>query len=325
MRIFSRTSTVLNIAAVLQRIGNLGYLGLLSLVSEELAGFAHCGWFLLAFVVAWALRYWVRLATAQSREATEHSRKAEQQFLRNYGICEILAMFNPFLQCQAFQQLAGSKRSGADVFDVNALSQQMKYRLPFKERWRVYNGGVTKETSHSWDIITQRFAYDFIVQDAEGRSYSGEGRRLQDYYCFDREVFAPADGIVCEIRDGALDFPYPGKGWINVLTRDIRGNFVLIKHGPSEYSLLAHLKKGSVLPRVGDRIRAGELVGRCGNSGMSTEPHLHFHVQDGPSFYSSAGLPIRFVNYVEIRDGQRLERESGFLERGSDCEPGLAG
>ena len=61
------------------------------------------------------------------------------------------------------------------------------------------------------------------------------------------------------------------------------GNHVVLDLGSGEYALLAHLRRGSVRVRPGQRVRRGETLGRCGNSGNSSEPHLHFHVQDRPS------------------------------------------
>jgi murein DD-endopeptidase MepM/ murein hydrolase activator NlpD len=78
--------------------------------------------------------------------------------------------------------------------------------------------------------------------------------------------------------------------------RDIRGNYVLIQHNKGEYSLLAHLKPDSIEVSVNQRVTSGEKIAQCGNSGNSSEPHLHFHIQAGIDFYSSLGLPIEFNN-----------------------------
>lgn len=80
--------------------------------------------------------------------------------------------------------------------------------------------------------------------------------------------------------------------------KHIAGNYIVIKHGESEYSTLAHLKCGSIKVSVGERVKKGQTLALCGNSGSSTEPHLHFQLQTGPSFYTSAGLPVRFDNIM---------------------------
>ena len=85
------------------------------------------------------------------------------------------------------------------------------------------------------------------------------------------------------------------------------GNHVVLDLGHGEYALLAHMQRGSVRVRVGDRVRTGDVLGLTGNSGNSSEPHLHFHVQDRPGLFGGArGLPVSFVDYRA--DGRRVAR-----------------
>ncbi len=76
----------------------------------------------------------------------------------------------------------------------------------------------------------------------------------------------------------------------------IAGNYVMIDHGKSEYSLYAHLQPGSVRVHIGDNVKAGEVIGKLGSSGNSTWPHLHFHVCDKPDPLMCAGIPVNFSN-----------------------------
>jgi murein DD-endopeptidase MepM/ murein hydrolase activator NlpD len=81
--------------------------------------------------------------------------------------------------------------------------------------------------------------------------------------------------------------------------RNAAGNHVVLDLGGREYALLAHLQKGSVPVRVGDTVKRGDTLGLCGNSGNSTEPHLHFHLQDRPKLFGDAiGLPVTFFDYI---------------------------
>jgi len=80
----------------------------------------------------------------------------------------------------------------------------------------------------------------------------------------------------------------------------------VIDHGNGEYSLLAHFRNGTVVPKVGDKVKRGMIVGRCGNSGNSSEPHLHYHLQNGPHFGAAEGLPAQFSDYVA--DGKKTAR-----------------
>lgn len=107
---------------------------------------------------------------------------------------------------------------------------------------------------------------------------------------------APADGEVVEVRDEYPDSEILGNGQVNCAARDIRGNYILIRHADKEYGLLAHLKHGSVRVKPGDIVRRGEHIADCGNSGYTSEPHLHSHVQDGRSFFTSMGVPIQFAD-----------------------------
>lgn len=177
--------------------------------------------------------------------------------------------------------------------EVGASS--ISYSLPFTGAWTVLNGGVDEKTSHSWDVYTQRYAYDFVVIGDDGLTYAGDPSDVRSYLCYGLPILAPADGEVVFARDADPDTPPmldsddPG-----CAGEDIRGNFVLIRHASGEYSCLAHLAPGSVTVKAGQRVARGQEVGRCGCSGNSSEPHLHFHVQAGESFYTSPGMPARF-------------------------------
>jgi hypothetical protein len=167
--------------------------------------------------------------------------------------------------------------------------------------WTVINGGYDRSSSHSWSVLGQRYAYDFVKTDDEGRTHAGDGTTREDYYCWDKPVVAPADGVVVAASDGHRDAPST-TGWLDLRQRDIRGNYVVIEHVGGEHSLLAHLREGSITVRAGDHVTSGQQVGRCGHSGNSTEPHLHFHVQDGASFYRGMGLLVAFTS-VGVGEG----------------------
>jgi len=167
------------------------------------------------------------------------------------------------------------------------------YILPFDGKWTVFNGGVDKALSHSWGIISQRYAYDFIILDDEGKSHAGDNKSLQSYYCYGKEVISPADGIVVKVSRRHKDSRVNGsKAYCD--TWDIRGNYITIKHAESEYSLIAHLAPDSIIVDVGDNVKQGDIIAKCGNTGNTSEPHVHFQLQTKKSFFLSAGLPIAF-------------------------------
>jgi len=238
--------------------------------------------------------------------------------LFNYQISNLLFLFNPLLLTQSFLQIAGTiseKIFGRPVLEAERYKQKMNYILPVTGEWRVFNGGVTKETSHSWGIPSQRFAYDLVKYGQNGRSFDGDGRKLEDYFCFDAPILAPADGVVVKTRDGIRDAPHVGTFWMDWLTRSIAGNSVLIKHANGEYCLLAHLKRGSVQVKSGQTVKQGEEIGRCGHSGNSTEPHLHFQFQNGKSFYFSSGLPIKFTSFSRKNGEQKNFIEQDYISK----------
>jgi hypothetical protein len=173
-------------------------------------------------------------------------------------------------------------------------------RLPFTGPWFVFWGGRTLKDNYHTIAVDQRFAYD-IVMTREGSSHVKEGKTNDEYFCFGQEVLAPAAGTVVSVEN-AIDDNVPGV--MNPTTP--LGNHVIIDHGNGEFSFLAHFKKGTVAVKAGDVVKASDLVGRAGNSGNSSEPHLHFHLQDTGVFKAGRGLPAPFNDY--IADGKPVTR-----------------
>lgn len=172
--------------------------------------------------------------------------------------------------------------------------------LPFDGEWHVARGGRKAEQNLHVAQPQQRFAYDLnIVRD--GSSHRGTGESLADHYCWDQPIRAPARGEVVAVVDGK-----PDQAIGNLEQDDLPGNHVIVDLGNGEYALLAHVRAGSVRVRVGDKVEQGAELGRCGNSGNSSEPHLHFHLQDGPRLGEGAGLPAPFSDYVA--DGKPAAR-----------------
>ncbi|WP_126662667.1 M23 family metallopeptidase [Haloterrigena salifodinae] len=209
-----------------------------------------------------------------------------------------LGFLNPFVLAQDAMQWLGSAvafaRHRGSLPDAEGYDQRVSYRLPFDSAWTVVNGSYDHDYSHSWFPATQRYAYDFVITDAEGRTApEASGADVEGYYCYDEPILAPAAGVVVDVLDDDLE-PSRGGGVAHPLKRDIRGNYVVLQHAADEYSCLAHLVPGSVTVAPGDRVQRGEEIGRCGHSGNSSEPHLHFQLQDHPNFVVAAGLPIAF-------------------------------
>lgn len=188
--------------------------------------------------------------------------------------------------------------------------------LPFRGVWTAINASPGGGNGH-FQNANQRFAIDFLMRRGSGRrkrSNKGAGRVNQDYYAFGQPILAPADGKVVQVVDGVPDNT-PGQ--VDVYFR--LGNMVVIELGRGEYAYLCHLQLGSTAVRVGERVRRGQVIARCGNSGNSTEPHLHFQLADGPQITRAASLPAHFrrchrngkpVAEVLPGDGDELSQEA---------------
>lgn len=164
-------------------------------------------------------------------------------------------------------------------------------RLPSDEPMLVAWGGDRLENNqHAW-VPDQRWAYDFVVSP-----YFTGSSRLEDYGCYGVTVVAPAAGVVTTAHDGEPD-RIPGTS-----PTSLRGNYVVIQlEDTGAYLLIAHLKPGSVSVNVGQRVEKGQPISQCGNSGQSSEPHIHIHHQrQNPEIYPgnftsfAEGLPLYF-------------------------------
>lgn len=188
-------------------------------------------------------------------------------------------------------------------------------RLPFDGEWTVFWGGRTVEENYHAAYRDQRFAYDIVVSE-DGSRHTGDGSSNADYHCFGRPILAPGPGTVAHVRDGIPD-NIPGEMNPEVPP----GNHVVLDHGNGEFSFLAHLQMGTVRVERGTRVAGGDTLGLCGNSGNSSEPHLHYHLQDTPDFGQGQGLPAQFLGYVA--DGDDVAR--GEPVQGQRIRPGGEG
>jgi murein DD-endopeptidase MepM/ murein hydrolase activator NlpD len=173
-------------------------------------------------------------------------------------------------------------------------------RLPFDGEWYVFWGGREVEQNYHAAARDQRFAYDFVGTQ-NGVSHRGDGTANEDYYCWGRRVLSPAEAEVIAVERLLPDNP-PGV----MDPENPAGNHVMLDFGDSEYALLAHLMADTIEVEVGDTLSPGQLIGRCGNSGNTSEPHLHFHLQDEPGLGEGDGLPARFSHY--LADGEYVAR-----------------
>ncbi|HTW86040.1 MAG TPA: M23 family metallopeptidase [Candidatus Sulfotelmatobacter sp.] len=173
-------------------------------------------------------------------------------------------------------------RAGIRAWRAEARATPLLLRSPFVDRWRVAAGGPLPGRNHHLLAGDQRFAYDFV--HVGGR-------------CLGEPILAPCAGTVVAAVDELPDLPpsmnpnRPG-----IAGREL-GNHVGIQTGGTTV-FLCHLQRGSLTVAAGDHVAAGTQIGRCGNSGRTTRPHLHLHAQDRPVYALrvARGVPVAFID-----------------------------
>jgi hypothetical protein len=205
-----------------------------------------------------------------------------------------------------------SRRRSTEAFDLDLrpAPPPVVLRIPFDGYWLVTQGHSCR-TNHRVGGFGSDYAWDFVHFGSAGRivkeSYE-TSRRNEESYSFGFSVLAPADGTVVravsDVPDNQGLKDYPRRALLEELERPewIFGNFLVIDAGNGAFVLLAHLQQGSVSLKPGDRVRAGDPIARCGNSGSTVWPHLHVQVMDRPDPTDTGvhGLPAGFANYREI-------------------------
>lgn len=161
-----------------------------------------------------------------------------------------------------------------------------RIQFPAEGVWSTTWGGDTKELNYHVEKKFQKNAFDFVIRDERNSSYKTDGKKNEDYYAFGKELFAPADGTAVYVRDGYLDNK-PGD-------KTDKPNEVIIRTEHGEYLVLLHFKKNSITVKQGDRIKRGQLLGLVGNSGFSSEPHIHFHIMNGFPGAAATGIKCFF-------------------------------
>ena len=186
-------------------------------------------------------------------------------------------------------------------------------RPPVTGSWRAVNSPATRVPSHGIQGYGQAYAIDLVYDPAvsvhsprPGFAWWPPARRPHDFPGFGQPVLAPGDGVVVRVHDRERDhrartspFGLLYQFTIELLrelfgSSRVVGNHVVIDLGDGVYAALAHLRRRSIRVAVGEHVRAGDQIAECGNSGNTTEPHLHFQLMDHPYIAVAAGLPFRF-------------------------------
>ena len=170
---------------------------------------------------------------------------------------------------------------------------ETKLILPFNDEWTVFWGGDTKELNYHIESEAQKNAFDIVITDKNGKTFETDGKTNEDYYAFGKELIAPCDAEVVLAVDGVKD-NIPGE--LNPIY--VPGNTVILKTANNEYLFFAHFKQNSIVVKQGQKVKQGELLGLCGNSGNSSEAHLHFHIQKVEDMNKATGAKCYFDEII---------------------------
>lgn len=164
-------------------------------------------------------------------------------------------------------------------------------RVPFDGDWFVSWGGDNPEDNHHIGSLPQDRAVDIrkIIEGSENRTSEGDSMKNESYGCWAEPIYSPIDGVVEVAVDGVPDNT-PGE----LNKASAMGNYMMLKSPEGFVVVLAHLKQGSSAIKAGEKVQTGDFLALCGNSGRSTEPHLHMHAQSGISMSQSVAMQMVF-------------------------------
>ena len=189
---------------------------------------------------------------------------------------------------------------------VNVINDPVMISPPLKGSEWLAGNGPSNTSGHRRALvpvgggahIAQRFAIDFVQLNPDGRSFAGDEKNNKSYRCYGAEALAVADGVVVATKDGIPEnIPGATSRAVPITLETVGGNHIILDLGNGRFAFYAHLQPGSLRVKTGDKVRRGQVLGLVGNSGNSTEPHLHFHIGNGNSPLGSEGLPYAFSSF----------------------------
>ncbi|WP_405700184.1 M23 family metallopeptidase [Streptomyces sp. NBC_01383] len=223
---------------------------------------------------------------------------------------------------------------------------------PVTGRWTALNSPADKVPSHGVHAYGQTYAIDIVAEPGAESEAGSEGepvparpkfrslwpvaRRNHHFPAFGAPLLAVADGTVVHASHGSRDHlsrnSIPALVYLMLIeasVRDVRGagaivgNHIVLDLGDGMYAMYAHLRHGSLRVREGEKVRAGQPLAECGNSGNSTEPHVHFQLMDDPDLDVAVGIPFTWRGIGVPANGEAFT--AGATAHGSPAgEPGGA-
>jgi len=206
-----------------------------------------------------------------------------------------------------FKDPGGGVSIANHAIPIADYRQKTVFRLPFSGTWAV-NVGNDLSTGHRRSGLNglTSYGWDFVKLGPDGMPFRTTGATPEDFYTYGEPALAAAEGTVVEVRNDIGPYGVGKAPAADVLRKDgdiFAGNLVTLDHGNGEYTLTCHMLAGSVGVKVGDRVAAGQPLGRVGTSGFAGVPHIHFNLITGPKWLQAKGLPSFFSNFERIRTG----------------------
>ncbi len=190
---------------------------------------------------------------------------------------------------------------------------EVNFILPLDTTIYVAWGGRELNQNYHAYAPDQCWAYDLLLLK-DGKTYDGDSSELTSYYCYGLPILAPATGEVIKTFDDAKEAQIGTMGdALNPL-----GNHVVIKVSEGEYLFICHIKPGTIKVEKGEQVEQGQILAQVGNSGHTSEPHIHMHLQSTDQLGFGEGIPMPFSNYV-LEDGTKVKKgipTGGFGEEG---------
>lgn len=224
-----------------------------------------------------------------------------------------------------------------------SMIREIVISLPFAGRWLARNSPARRVPSHGTDMLGERYAIDFIGVDHRRRTADRRDWRtflasepVERFLAYGRPILAPADGTVVGMHDRESDHvgrrsqltlvPYAlgQAGRLRQGVGAIAGNYLIIAlRDKGVFVALVHLQAGSIRVAIGEDVTTGQPVANCGNSGNSTQPHVHVQVMDSPDLSVARGVPMAFRRFREWPRGAKHPqiRELGLPAEGAVVEP----
>ena len=246
---------------------------------------------------------------------------------------QTLSLFNPFHDLDpeidaavlTFEIALESDDGAEQKIVVNVAPQELSpakaLTVPMPGRVLVFDGhdylGHHRRLDVNHPVVSNlgirlnfmRYANDLCIVDEAGALFRGDGNRNEDWYSFGAPIVSPRAGTVVAAESNVPD-NLRGKSLFDPKALDsdlmaLFGNRIVIDHGDGQFSLLAHLQRGSVAVRVGDRVKAGQVIAKAGASGDAYIPHLHYELRSSAGA-DGEGLPAYFERFRRVLGGRSV-------------------